>query len=212
MCKTFAHFARGCRAECSTSFGPARARCWTGLSIGMEGSVRKAIMILAFAVLLGGASAAFADGGSINYTVTSTITSINQPFTFTFSEPATLTSLTTFVPVTFSAGGSSTVFAGEVEFFDRADAGLFDVDFSEGGDLLTFEFGGKQIFKGKGPFSLKKGKFPVELGDILVNGTMESFLTGGKVTAVATTPEPASFALLGLGLAGLGVLRKKRLA
>ena len=64
----------------------------------MEGSVRKAIMILAFAVLLGGASAAFADGGSINYTVTSKITAINQPFTFTFSEISESSQST---PVTF---------------------------------------------------------------------------------------------------------------
>jgi hypothetical protein len=175
--------------------------------------VRKAIMFLAVVVLLAGASAAFADSGSINYTVNSTIMSANQPFTFTFSEPATLNALATFVPVTFISGGSSRLFSGgEVEFFGSGDMGLFDVDFSFGGNDFTFSFVGDQIFKGDGPFALRSGNFPVLLGALFENDNVESLLVGGNVKAVVITPEPASLALLSLGLAGLGVLRKKRLA
>jgi hypothetical protein len=111
----------------------ARALGRAGISIKTQGSVRKAIMILAVIVMLGEASAAFADGTNINYTMTGTIISINQPATLTFSYPATLTSLTSFVPVTFTSGGSSTLLAGEAKFFDFDNAGLFDVILARAG-------------------------------------------------------------------------------
>src|SRR6202161_1005950 len=66
------------------------------------GFMRKAFLILAMVVLLGGASSAFADGGNVNYTATSSTG--GESFTFTFSEPSTITSLTTFTTVDFSEG------------------------------------------------------------------------------------------------------------
>jgi hypothetical protein len=172
--------------------------------------MRKAILIFAAVMFLAGASAAFADGSSINYTVTSTALP-GGPFTITFAEPGTLSSLTTFTTATFTEGGISKVLPGtEVQFFDFASSGLFDVDFSLGGNAFQYEFGGGQSYTGTGPYSLTAGRFPIAIGDVIKNGNFEGFLLGGRVRAVAT-PEPMTLAMLGFGLAGLGILRKKKL-
>lgn len=59
--------------------------------------------------------------------------------------------------------------------------------------MLTIEFG------------------PVELGDILFNDTFESFLSGGKVTAVATNTRAGLAGPAGSGTRRTWRLRKKRL-
>ena len=122
-----------------------------------------------------------------------------------------MTSLTTFTTATFTEGGVSKVLPGtEVQFFDSALSGLFDVDFALGGNAFQFEFGGGQSYTGTGPYALTAGRFPIAIGDVIKNGNLQAFLYGGRVTAVAT-PEPMTLAMLGFGLAGLGVLRKKKL-
>jgi len=171
--------------------------------------VRKVFMILATVVLLGGASSAFADGGTVNYTATSSAE--GEPFTITFSEPGTITSLITTTTVDLSAGGSNTVLPGsEVQFFDLAQSGLFNVDFSLGGNSFVVEFFGAQSYSGSSsPFTLLTGTFPVTGGVIIVDGGEDEVpLSGGTVTAVKS-PEPVSLAMLGFGLAAIGALRKR---
>jgi hypothetical protein len=170
--------------------------------------MRKAFLILATVVLLGGASPAFADGGNVNYIATSSTG--GESFTFTFSEPSTITSLTTFTTVDFSAGSLNLVLPGsEVQFFDSGESGLFNVDFTYLGFDYEVEFFGAQIYSGSGsPYTLLTGVFPVTGGEVLVDGEEIGTLWGGSVKAVAA-PEPASLAMLGVGLAAVGALRKK---
>jgi len=178
--------------------------------------MRKFLMLLAPIVVLAFASGALAD--TINYTATGT--TMGQSFTFTFSEPGTLTSLDTFTTANFTAGSLTlTNLPAEVIFFSAADSGLLDIIVTlEGTD--TIEFFGDQIYSGTGPFSLLTGTFPLSaslgFGDILdANGNVLANLDGGSVVATSAraAPEPATLALLGSGLFGLAaVRRKKRLA
>jgi hypothetical protein len=178
--------------------------------------MRKFLMLLAPIVVLAFASGALAD--TINYTATGT--TMGQSFTFTFSEPGTLTSLDTFTTANFTTGSLTlTNLPAEVIFFSAAESGLLDIIVTlEGTD--TIEFFGDQIYSGTGPFSLLTGTFPLSaslgFGNILdANGNVLANLDGGSVvaTSASAAPEPATLALLGSGLFGLAaVRRKKRLA
>ena len=168
--------------------------------------MRKVLMFFAPIVFLTLASAALAD--NVDFTATSTVAPSGPSFTLTFSEPSSLTSLNTFTTVDLSSGGSSSVFPGNVVFFDLADLGLFDVYMGSS----VFEFFGAQSYSGTtAPFSLLTGTFPVTGGDIVENGVVTDLL-GGTVTATpaVATPEPATLALLVSGLFAIGVLRRKK--
>src|SRR6266481_2688343 len=110
--------------------------------------MRKFLMLLAPIVVLAFASGALAD--TINYTATGT--TMGQSFTFTFSEPGTLTSLDTFTTANFTAGSLAlTNLPAEVIFFSAADNGLLDIIVTLEGTTDTIEFFGDQIYSGTGP-------------------------------------------------------------
>lgn len=173
--------------------------------------MRKVLLILAPVLFLAFASAAFAD--TVNYTASSSI--MGQSFTFTFSEPGTLSSLDTFVNVNFTGAGLTlTNLPAEVQFYSAADMGLFNLTVNiEGTD--TFEFLGDQSYSGTGPFTLLTGNFPLSsafgFGDLVIGDNVVAAMDGGTVTATSA-PEPATLGLLASGLFGLAALRRKKLA
>jgi hypothetical protein len=174
--------------------------------------MRKTILIAA-AMLFLTCTAALADS------VTYTVDGAGKKFDLSFTEPSTLTSLDTFVPVTFTDTGK-TIKDAEVTFFDDGvDAGLFDITFTnKKGVTKIVSFIGPQLFTSGGPggpFILLGGVFGVDGGAIFKGGKLGKFFSGGNATVTGTStamPEPSSLLMLGLGLAGVIGLRKRQLA
>jgi|HubBroStandDraft_6_1064221.scaffolds.fasta_scaffold15084_2 hypothetical protein len=176
--------------------------------------MRRALLFAA-ALVLFTCTSAFADGGSVNYT--GNVTFLSDPgFSFSFSEPGTLTSLDTTTTLTITQGATNLVLPNsEVEFWDTTNLGLFDLDFTYLGTFYDVQLFGAQIYSQSGSsFNLLTGKFPVTGGFIFLNDDPipVDMVTGGKVTAAAVgAPEPEGLAMLGLGIAALLMLRKKQL-
>jgi hypothetical protein len=172
--------------------------------------MRKTFFIAA-AMLFLTCTAAFADS------VTYTVSGAGKKFDLSFTEPSTLNSLDTFVPLTITATGK-TIGDAEITFFDDSgsDGGLFDVTFTnKKGVTKIISFIGPQLFSGDGPFVLSTGVFTIGGGAIFKNGNVGKFFQGGDATVTGTStsmPEPATLLMLGLGLAGVVGLRKKQLA
>jgi hypothetical protein len=164
-------------------------------------------------VLLRCASSALPD--SVNYGISGTITGVpnagNVPFLLTFSEPVMSTSLDTTVTVAGIASGSIINVPGaEVRFCSKADEGLLNVIFNVNNNSYDFNFLGPQIYSGNNaPFTLLTGTFPATSATVVKLNNTFLAISGSTVTATTATPEPATLALLGFGLCGIGALRKK---
>ena len=176
--------------------------------------MRRALLFVATMLFLT-CTSAFADGsGVVNFTGSATPL-VGAPFTFSFSEPGTLSSLTTTTTVSLSTGSNNLVLPGaEVDFYGLGDKGLFDIDFDYGGNNYLIELFGLQSFSGTdAPYSLLTGNFKVTGGVIYINYNpyFPNPILKGKVTATATAPEPAGLAMLALGLAAVAGLRKRKL-
>jgi PEP-CTERM motif len=200
-----------CRMSCSFNVGIVERYVQVILRVilKLERAMRKSLLIVA-AILLVSCTSAFADS------VTYTVTGAGNKFDLSFTEPTTLTSLDTFVPVTFTATGK-TINNAEVTFFDDADSGLFEVTFeNKKGVTKIISFIGPQMFTGDGPFELLGGVFDIDGGAIFKDGKLGKFFEGTPATVVTgklkVMPEPSSVLMLMLGLAGVLALRKKQLA
>lgn len=164
------------------------------------------------------------------YDSTTSMSPLSVPgstFTFTFSEPDTLTSLDTNVAVTYTVAGCPTCSfsgTGEVQFFPQAQNGLFDIVVlnSVDSDTYLWSFFGPQIYSGSSaPFSLMPGTFnindsstppPSTFDDSLGAGVYSGTFTAGTVVATSTAaavPEPSLLLLLSAGLLGLGSMRRR---
>jgi PEP-CTERM motif len=175
--------------------------------------MRRALLFVA-AMFFVTCTSAFADGGSVNYS--GNVNFLTAPgFTFSFTEPATLTSLDTTTTLNITQGATNLVLKNsEVQFFDSGDLGLFDLDFTYAGTFFDVQLFGKQIYTASGgSFNLLTGTFPVTGGFIFLNDNPfpVDLVTGGKVTAAGVqAPEPGSLLMLGLGIVALFAFRKKQ--
>jgi hypothetical protein len=166
---------------------------------------------------------------SINYTATSTYlpgtssspySSQNTPFTFTFTEPTTLSSLATSVPITLTLGtGACCTYSGigEVTYYSAGQLGLFDIATTVGGDTFTWEFFGPQIYSGNGAYTPSIGTFQIDNSPLDTfsdsKGKYSGVFSGGTVVATdpVGTPEPSTILMLACGLLALAPLFGRRL-
>jgi PEP-CTERM motif len=190
-------------------------------------TVASIVFVAAFAVLSTAARASSVD----NFVVTSTYTPDTgssqfsgqaDPITMSFSVPNNINGgpQDSGVTITVGFGGSSTVVTGGViTFYPLSSLGLFDVDFSAGGNAFEWDFFGPQSYGSSNNILL--GTFPInsgseELSAFNEDGEQIGTLDGGTVVVTAgtcsATPEPSSLFLLGSGLLGLAPVIRRRFA
>jgi hypothetical protein len=161
-----------------------------------------------------------------NFSVTSTYTSgtgtsafsgSGSAITFSFSVPDSINGGSTDNNVSISVGfgGSTYAEVGSIQFFSLGALGLFNIDFSTGGNAYEWDFFGPQSYTSTG--FLSPGNYPINSGTqtlsgFYVNGSMSGQLDGGTVAVTGPTPEPASLLLLGTGLLGLAFVARRRFA
>jgi hypothetical protein len=159
-----------------------------------------------------------ASANTLFYTVTGSLTNGAQtptPFQLTFTlleSPVPSHSQTGAFEVIatdaiYSPGGTSIpLSSATIDFWDVSNGGLFDISFS-GGYLA---FSGSQIFQGStsNPLLLK-GSFPAAFASYQTGDLWNPIRSGQVVVSNAGTPEPVTPLLVGFGVAGLLVLKRK---
>ncbi len=130
----------------------------------------------------------------------------NATWSFAFTLPSTLGSSTTSAISKFSyqlAGVSFTTPPSAITFYSAADGGLFDIAF--GGSSPSLSLYGDPVLSGG---ALLPGNYAAFAG--ISSGQS---VGAGNIAVVAVTapvPEPATWALCALGLAGIAALGRAR--
>ena len=146
------------------------------------------------------------------FTLDIDISGVTDLYSFAFSvnvDPDVL-SITSVTEGSFLSGGGETTFLpgtidGEGNVFGVSDTLVGPVPGVSGdGTLATITF--TTVGGGTTPVDI----FSVKLFDSLGNPIVSGSPGQGSVTVTTSVPEPASWALLGLGLAGLSLLRKRK--
>lgn len=166
----------------------------------MKTMVRSAFLAAAALV---SAAPALADSYTLSLTNPTVSLAAGSTYTFTGTITADAGNGADLSLIGASANGDDPLMFDTTDFYDDTPASL-GVGQSYMGDLFTVTL----------PSTITAGSYVgylnVELDDASGNALIESAkVTVDATTAVAATPEPGSWALLGTGLAAVGMLRRR---